>query len=387
MAPGIVLEVLATKKGSLRVLDPMAGSGTVLAVARSEGHRAIGIDIDPLAVLLSRVWTTAIDREEVRDTGGVVLDRARTKAKELSGKTAYPAGADKETRDFITYWFDGYARRQLAALALSIERVRNEATRNALWCGFSRLIIAKQAGASRALDLSHSRPHRVFDYAPIKPFDKFTAAVDRVVENCVDRADRHRGPATRVTEGDARSLPIQDASIDLVLTSPPYLNAIDYLRCSKFSLVWMGHQVGYLRSLRSASVGAEIAAGTNDADAQVRGVLSQLKLGPTLPNRQRGVLTRYIHDMRKSVSEVARVLVRGGRAVYVVGENTMRGTFIRNSRIVVAVAEAAGLKLKQRTVRALPANRRYLPPPQSGGSDASLDGRMRREVVLAFSKP
>ena len=51
MAPGIALEALGESKASLRILDPMAGSGTVLAVARSKGHRAFGVDVDPLAVL------------------------------------------------------------------------------------------------------------------------------------------------------------------------------------------------------------------------------------------------------------------------------------------------------------------------------------------------
>lgn len=387
MAPGIVLDVLATRKGPLRVLDPMAGSGTVLAVARSQGHRAIGIDIDPLAVLISRVWTTAIDRNEVRDRAAAVLFRARNILKSLSGPAAYPSHADNETREFIAYWFDGHARRQLAALALAIGGVRNEAARNALWCGFSRLIIVKQAGASRAMDLAHSRPHRVFNYAPIRPFEKFCAAVDRVVQNCIDAGERDRGPAIQVSEGDARSLQLRNESIDLVLTSPPYLNAIDYMRCSKFSLVWMGYQVGELRALRSASVGTETGGTPHDVDSEIRNILSRLRLGPELPSRQRRVLTRYIQDMRQAVSEVARVLVRGGRAVYVVGENTMRGTFIRNSRIVTTVAEVEGLMLTHRSVRALPANRRYLPPPHSAGGDVSLEGRIRREVVLGFSKP
>jgi hypothetical protein len=118
----------------------------------------------------------------------------------------------------------------------------------------------------------------------------------------------------------------------------------------------------------------------------VRRILTRLKLGREMPNRQRDVLTRYVQDVRLAVREVARVLVRGGRAVYVVGENTVRGTFIRNARIVTDVAEASGLTLAERRVRALPANRRYLPPPSRQSSDAMLDGRMRREVVLAFAK-
>ena len=225
MAPGIALEEVAKSERPLRVLDPMSGSGTVLAVARSMGHRAIGFDIDPLAVLVSRVWTTAIDLEAVRAMASTVLDRARRVFASIPKRDAYPRESDVETRRFVRYWFDDYARMQVASLATAIHRVRDDQVRDALWCAFSRLIITKQAGASLAMDLSHSRPHRSFERAPIKPFHKFLSAVDRVVENCIDRRTRSRGPATRVSEGDARDLALDDGSIDLVLTSPPYLNA------------------------------------------------------------------------------------------------------------------------------------------------------------------
>src|ERR1700680_1237758 len=77
MAPGIALEALGESKTPLRVLDPMAGSGTVLAVARAKGHRAFGVDIDPLAVLLAGVWTRTIDPERVNDKAANILDRAK----------------------------------------------------------------------------------------------------------------------------------------------------------------------------------------------------------------------------------------------------------------------------------------------------------------------
>src|SRR2546425_9277339 len=144
MAPGIALEVVAEAKKPLRVLDPMMGSGTVLAVARSKGHRAIGIDIDPLAVLIAKVWTTAIDVQEVREKASEVLHRARRIFARLPARQAYPDNADEETRAFVAYWFDPYARRQLASLATVIDRVRDDTTRDVLWCAFSRLIIAKQ---------------------------------------------------------------------------------------------------------------------------------------------------------------------------------------------------------------------------------------------------
>jgi len=386
MAPGIALEALGRSKTPLKVLDPMTGSGTVLAVARDNGHRAYGLDLDPLAVLLAGVWTRTVDAEEVNDKAEQALDRAKTAFGSLTTGAAYPAGSDEETRKFIRYWFDDYARRQLATLSAAIGRVHDTATREALWCGFSRLIITKSAGASLAMDLSHSRPHREFARAPVKPFGRFISAVDTVVSNCPQMGSGELGPATVVKLGDARKLTIDAASIDLVLTSPPYLNAIDYMRCSKFSLVWMGYSVSDLREIRGESIGAETSLQEAlDAD-WVKLLIKQLRLSPKLSSRDHALLARYVWDMGKALAEVSRVLKIGGRAVYVVGDSTVRGTFIRNSSVVAAVAEENGLVLNSRQTRALPANRRYLPPPKKGAATDTLDTRMRREVVLEFKK-
>ena len=385
MAPGLALDVIAECQNPLRILDPMSGSGTVLAVAHSKGHHAVGVDLDPLAVLISRVWTTAIDAGAVQDIAATVLDHARRTFVSLRTRDAYPRNADSETRQFIRYWFDDFGRRQLTSLATAIERTRDSTIREALWCAFSRLIISKQSGASLAMDLSHSRPHRRFKRAPAKPFCKFLSAVDRVTTNCMDGRNRTNGPATQVYEGDARHLDLRDRSVDLVITSPPYLNAIDYLRCSKFSLVWMGYSVRELRRLRSTTVGTEVGMDARDRQ-EIQQILSELKLQPKLPARQEAMLARYINDMQRAVGEISRVLTGDGRAVYVVGENTVRGTFIRNAMIVEAVASTVGLRCTERSCRELPANRRYLPPPSKQSETATLGNRLRREVILTLRK-
>lgn len=387
MAPGIALEALGESETPLRVLDPMAGSGTVLAVARAKGHRAFGIDLDPLAVLLAGVWTRTVNAEQVNDKAAEVLARAKATFRPLPSGRAYPRDSDNETRKFIRYWFDDYARRQLAALSTAIRRVHDDAIRDVLWCSFSRLIITKRAGASLAMDLSHSRPHREFTHAPVKPFNRFISAVKTVVSNCPQLGSGAVGPATVVKRGDARRLDTEDGSIDLVLTSPPYLNAIDYIRCSKFSLVWMGHNVSELRQIRGESVGTETSSQEALETPWVKSLIKQLGLKPALSNRDHALLARYVWDMGQALAEVSRVMRRGGRAVYVVGDSMIRGTFIPNSSIVTAVAQEHGLSLVSRQSRALPANRRYLPPPRSGLSNETMDARMRREVVIVFSKP
>jgi DNA modification methylase len=387
MAAGIALDALGTNAPSLRVLDPMSGSGTVLAVARAKGHRAIGIDVDPLAVLMARVWTRTVNAKRITAKASEVLERAIAIFEGLATSQAYPVNCDLETRSFIRYWFDPYARRQLAALASAIGRVREKSIREALWCSFSRLIITKQAGASLAMDLSHSRPHRHFTRAPIKPFNQFQSAVKTVVSNCPQSKLGMVGPVTIVKQGDARKLAIKNDSIDLVVTSPPYLNAIDYLRCSKFSLVWMGYNVDELRRIRVESIGAEASSEKALKEEWIQSILNDLKLKPLLSVRNRGMLARYVADMDRALGEVARVLRQGGRAVYVVGDSINRGTFIRNSSIVSFVAERHGLELIAKKCRSLPANRRYLPPPSKRTMlRGAMDGRMRKEVVLVFRK-
>src|SRR4051812_22803913 len=94
MAPGIALEALGKSKRELRVLDPMSGSGTVLAVARSKGHRAFGVDVDPLAVLLAGVWTRTVDADLVQDKAEQVLSRAKSRFGPLHSGSAYPIGSD-----------------------------------------------------------------------------------------------------------------------------------------------------------------------------------------------------------------------------------------------------------------------------------------------------
>ncbi len=379
MAPEIVSRIIRSAKRPMRVLDPMSGSGTVIALAQQASHAAFGIDVDPLAVLIARVWTRRINHHKVKLRATSVLKRAREVSSRMDLRDAFPSAASSQTRAFIRYWFDAQSRRQLKALSDGIGRTRDATTRDALWCAFSRLIIAKQAGASRALDLAHSRPHRFYRSAPALPFDYFVDEVEHVLRNALDSKAARKQASVRL--GDARKLPIASDSIDLVLTSPPYLNAIDYIRCSKFTLVWMGFSIEKLTNIRRSSVGTEAVDSDSLEDAELN-KLAQLLTLSGLSKRHLGIVLTYMYDMRTCIAEVARVLAVGGKAVYVVGENTIRGQYIETAKIIKSLARRRGLRLTSSRRRILPHNRRYLPPPKRAKS--ALDGRMRAEIILHF---
>lgn len=381
MAPGLIKRRLTRLDPGSVVLDPMSGSGTVLALARAAGHRAIGFDLDPLAVLMARVWTRPVDVREVRKASDHVHATASEYRRNLTASEAFPVGADEETREFVKFWFDGRARVELAALAQAIDGVYEASIREVLWCAFSRLIVTKSAGASRARDLAHSRPHRFYARSLVRPLAAFETSVSRVLAGVLPLSLRPKGPATRCEYGDARALPLRDDSVDLVLSSPPYLNAIDYLRCSKFSLVWMGYSVSGVGALRAVSIGSERAA---RAGSDVQSAMDSLNLSDRLPPRQWGMLVRYARDVSRMLGESARVLSKKGEAVFVIGENTLRGCFVPTSKLMTHLAGQAGLELRTRAYRQLPPSSRYLPPPSRGRS--TMDVRMRREVVLTFGR-
>ena len=384
MAPSIAWESLPGRGRSLRVLDPMAGSGTTLVVAKAKGHKAIGYDTDPLATLIARAWCSEVDAERLTVKAYEVLDKARDIARTIPFEKAYPYSADEETKRFIDFWFDTSNRLQLTALSQAISLVSDPNTKNLLWVAFSRLIITKKVGVSLAMDVSHSRPHRKYQYAPVRAFDVFLRSVDHVIKKAPFRSRNEGHPSAIIARGDARRMPLPSNSIDMVITSPPYLNAIDYLRGHKLSLIWMGYSINALRRLRSSNIGVERPLRLDKESPAVTSIFERMGRTYDLDKRSQGMIKRFLYDMKSLITEVARVLKLGGRAVFVVGDSTMRGVFIKNSLALIELAAAENLELASRATRPIPESRRYLPPPNLEKSGKKMQKRMREEVVLEF---
>lgn len=384
MASGIAMKALSRLPKGAKVLDPMAGSGTVLRAAQAQGHDVRGYDLDPLAVLISKVWTTPFRKslfEEIFNR--LVQDISSTRRK------TFPLpwiDKDQETSEFVNYWFGKPQQRDLRKIAFYLHQYEQEGVNqnviNALKVALSRIIITKKVGASLAWDVSHSRPHKVMSRNKFKVVEGFRLSAERLFKQLEFETDS-LGKAI-VYRGDARKLTrIQDKSVDAIITSPPYLNAIDYLRGHKLALIWFGYTIPEIRKIRSTSVGAErgLAANTNE---QVQKIRSKLPKVEELPTAKIKMIDRYIADAIGLMAEVSRVLVKKGQAVFVIGNSCLKGVYISNSEIFRHAGELHGLKLLRSHRRPLPTNSRYLPMPK--GKKAALGKRMRYEVVQTFKK-
>ena len=380
MAPEIALDCIPeAMNGTVsKILDPMCGSGTVLSVAVERGHDATGVDLDPLAILMTRVATTPIDTTLCKQLRDQVVDKA------AFDRSTAPPWTDKETSNFAEYWFADHQRQQLAKLSRAIDDIADEPLRAVAQVALSRTIITKAPKASLAADTSHSRPHRVTNESSYDVFTGFSRAMDDLVRllgarSIVGTANAHRD--------DCRTLhSIETSSVDMVITSPPYLNAIDYMRGHKFALIWLGYSIPELRKIRSISIGAERGL-DGPAECLANDLVDQIRRQAMNPSKfPAAMLTRYAQDLLHFAKQMRRVIRPTGRLIAVVGNSTLRENFVQNDKIFEQALHHNGFTTQETTERPLPENSRYL-PITSPNSVSSITRRIRTETVLYMTAP
>ena len=269
-------------------------------------------------------------------------------------------------------------------MAQAIRRLRiTTEMRMALWTILSGTIVTKKIGVSLAADVSHSRPHRIYDQAPVKAIDAFLRRASRVADT-ISRSPIFDGTRlAAVRKGDAKNLPMAADSIDCVITSPPYISAIDYLRGHRLSLVWLGYTLTQIRLINRPRPKRRVPEPIRRIAAAS---MSTSNLGT--PSRSLTKLVEgYTAEMGAVTKEIARTLVPGGTAVIVVGNPTITGTHVDTAEIFKALNSLIGLHLVSESTRPIPGSSRYLPPPGSMPRNSPLSKRLAEEAILTLVKP
>ncbi|MFN3309718.1 MAG: DNA methyltransferase [Anaerolineales bacterium] len=365
------------------VLDPMAGSGTALVEAVLAGRHAIGIDLDPLAVLIAQVKSTPLNLPRCAQIGAEVLQKARKSLHSSIGKELSHLYS-RQAIEFFQYWFEEHTIAELYALVRAIQTIEEADIRAFLQVVFSSMIITKTGGLTRARDLAHSRPHRdpnrQVKQSAFEAFRERLHIAIESLENIVDAPGR-----VVVARADARALPLRDNCVHLIATSPPYAaNAIDYMRAHKFSLMWLGYEPKTLTNLRSKYIGAELRSPKLAfASETANRVLQSLRRKDA--NRV-AVVAHYFRDMETSLREMLRVLAKGRAAVLVVGSSTIRGVEIKAPTVLAELADSVGFKVIGVAKREIVRDARMMPVSHKSLRNG-IEARMHEEGVIGLIKP
>jgi hypothetical protein len=330
------------------VLDPFAGSGTTLVEARRAGARARGTELLAPAVLASRVKTHfELPPEQLRRAARSVVRRARRRA-------PGPLPFLRETRR----QFDPTALEDLTRLRDALP-AEGTARADALRLAFGRILIASSR-LHRSPCLGYNRRHRPSDRSV---FDRFLAAVDEMASDLVELGtDRARwGPRARVDTGDARHADWPPSSVDLAVTSPPYVNGMDYVMNYKIDLAWLGYAHSYadLAALRSAEVACDNLPRSETAaylgvvgspDPWLDEILPRIRdnverKGSYRRDDVHAVVHRYFADLVPVLASVRRALVPGGRCVLVVGDSLLAGAYVPGDLLTARLGATLGYRI------------------------------------------
>ena len=246
------------------IVDPFCGSGTVLVEARAAGLRAIGTDLNPLAVLVARAttWTAPPRRrKELREAGHAIAGatlaagKAARRATSDAAPLRKPRGFDPNARDRrLKSWFAPHVRRELEDLAARIDELRESDADLAevlLACLSSMLYKVSSRTSDTdptwiARNVSRGAPSRYF-----------VQRVELLVAGLDDLGKIH-APMPEVRELDVRHLEdaVPDGTAAGVVTSPPYAGTYDYaehqrLRFDFLALRHRDFEAGELGSRRS----------------------------------------------------------------------------------------------------------------------------------------
>jgi DNA modification methylase len=366
------------------ILDPMVGSGTAVLEAALLGRRAVGIDIDPLALKISQAKTCSTEPEEALLYAEGIADWARSAVAEPTVfrlRELFLEHYSESARRFFSYWFKQPTIWELSALIQGIENVAPAKLRPFFEVVFSSIIVTKSGGVSRARDLAHSRPHLDTSKPVANAIDAFWDKARRIAAAVAGLPRDILRPL--IVAGDCRLLPVEPACVDLIVTSPPYANAIDYVRAHKFSLIWLGYRPEALSRKRREYIGAEV-----DRHGEISSPIARTTIQAIarVDPRRAKIVATYFTDMRACLKEMLRVLRPGKPAVIVVGASTIRGIKVKTPLALAEIAEGLGFKVVAVQPRPIDRDRRLMPISRDGNS-GGIEARMHEEHVIGLLKP
>jgi len=337
---------------STNVLDPFCGAGTTLIEACREGLSCVGLDIDPVAHLISRVATTPIESNLLEEHSIRLLSelRERFDAKAwtrivIPDEVTYP--------NAVPLWFREETFRQLILIRDTIFGLDLlPAIRDIALLSLSAIV----------KPVSNADPRDIFPErdlgTPVREkkdvFAEFTAALKERQQKAKSfTAEVGLRQLARVYCSDSRSLPLESESVDLTITSPPYAYALEYARVHQLSTLLFIMSNLELRKLRKEYIGTDRVSlkteiesfdGFEFAESRVREVLQE--------NRKVGlVLHKYLKDMNTAIGEIERVLRVGGISCIIIGNSTIRGTDFRTCDVLARMCEGHGLTVYRKIER------------------------------------
>ncbi len=329
--------------GTQVVCDPFGGCGTTLVEAKMLGHKSIGFDINPVAKLITQTKTTAIKPKTLANSRNKFL-----KYYENAPSVSY------NHHQRINYWFDEPTIQELDKIYFAIKKIKNHNVRRFFLCSFSHNL----KNCSRWL-MKSIKPTIDKEKIVPNPKESFLRHLDSMIKKnerfyyTLSQSGYTNVSAKMYRRDSTKKFPIQQESIDLIITSPPYVTSYEYADLHQLTLLWFGGDPKHFKKwchfsnefidFRRNFIGT---SSKNEKSGEFNSVIAE-KIVDDLMQVERPLavdVANYFLDMKKVFAEIHRVLKTGGKACIIIGNTSLRGVEILNAQVAAEQMQAAGFR-------------------------------------------
>lgn len=376
--PPLIAHILDEHDDHDVIADPMCGCGTAGVEAAVNGKDAILNDIDPLSALMSRVKTNPVDPDDLLELRDQILedvgelpderDLGEEDAKEIVEENI--AGKPYVKPYNIFHWFEpfvaaGYS--DLLDTAYSSMKGESGDMQDALHLSLAamvRQISRADPEPVSGLEVTKIRKQELEEGVDFDVKRSFKQVSDRLARGYSQLVEEENLGDVQVWEQNAKHLsdPISKSDLEptLVVTSPPYCNAIEYSRRHRLEYEWLGlfndDDVDDPRDERIESSREFFGSVTptqgmlEDLDEVPHEEVSELTADIASDGHERkaNLLRKYFLDSYDWISEIREILPEGGVFCLIIGPSTSYGRTVNTPDFLRDIAQENGFEVIDR---------------------------------------
>jgi DNA modification methylase len=325
MIPQVAGKLLDTYgRGANLLFDPYCGSGTSLVEGVVRGINVIGTDLNPLACLISKAKTSTPDLAALKKQIAA-LDKFIATRK-IAGVPKHVIGISR-----LDFWFKTHVIEKLNILKSFIDALLDETIRLFFQVAFSETVRESSNTRNDEFKLYRYEAERLEKFDP----DVFGIMTLKLKRNLIGLQQfiarlscLERIPQTSIYDFDTKvNVPadyVTQASIDIVVTSPPYGDShttVAYGQYSRLSSAWLG-----LKSPekvdRTLMGGSVLKSVPKFPSSELNEAIDSIKLKD---EKRAYEVAAFYSDLQSSISHVSQLIRRGGHICYVVGNRKVKG--------------------------------------------------------------
>jgi len=318
--------------------DPFYGSGTTIVSAIARGYRASGTDINGIAHLMTKVKATPIEPAYLKEK----VDRFLVRIKEL--KDIEPE-IPQQHLERIDYWFDESTKKELGKILRIIREESDTDVRGFLMVGFSHILKSCSIWLQRS-----TKPTRDKQKVPRSPYDMLRLHLNKMLRGnesfykiVPPKVRSSLGEYLNIELGDARSQSIEDNSVDLIVSSSPYVTSYEYADLHQLSTIWLDFTED-LKQYRTGFIGSS-SRPKNHLKLRseiAKNIVLKMKEKSKKLSQEIG---SFFSDMEQVFDKSYRILKPGGRCCFVIGNTSLKNTNILNAQVFAESIQKTGFEM------------------------------------------